>query len=457
MKINILILLFLFNISICYYSLQLNKVYLQNISNHTNNNSIVNNETIGEYFEYLKNNLSFNLDNSEINIVNKSYILTKNINSELYTVELYLGSNKQFFRLLLSTFDNLVTVASINCALCNVSNKYNSLLSNTAMKLNQLNGNPNVKFGLYKDSCLVPSKSLQNNIKIKKFLNIPSLNFKVIDNDSSGFLNSDAIDGILGLSFNNDTSGKNFINELYNQGYLSSRSFSIIITSSNVNRLYLGDIMKNDYINLYFASFDNKGQCNIIGNKWKCKLKRLEYKAFRVSNRDKKEKQNFISDANVNFNIKENKLTIPSEYYDLIVRSYKMAKIKNSSLKYKQFNKSCKTFGEIIYCNCNGKDDFRIVTFDFGNYSKLDIDLRDYVHYDKSAFYYKCRTDIILSENNEFIVGLRGLNNTILSFNIEDKKIIFFRSKKKKGFSLVLLSILITLGFVLLLFVLLYH
>ena len=243
MKINILLLYFLVNISICYYSLQLNKVYLQNISTdiniNINNSSIGNNEINDEYLVYLTNNLSFNLNYYNLNVVNKSYIDTKNVNSEYYTAELYLGSNKQYFRLLLSTFDDLITVSSINCASCNVSNKYNSLLSSTSLKLNPLTGNPNIKYQLFKDSCLIPSKSLlQNNITIKKFMCIPSINFKAVKNDASGFLNSDAIDGILGLSYSNGAGNKNFINELYNAGYLSSLSFSIIITSSNVNRLY---------------------------------------------------------------------------------------------------------------------------------------------------------------------------------------------------------------------------
>ena len=160
MKINILIFFFLFNISICYYSLQLNKVYLQNISNDINNNSIGNNEIKDEYFEYLRNDLGFNLNYSDLNLVNQSYILTTNINSEFYTADLYLGSIKQYFRLLLSTFDDLVTVSSINCALCNVSNKYNSLLSSTAMKLKPSNGNANITYELFKDSCLIPSKTL---------------------------------------------------------------------------------------------------------------------------------------------------------------------------------------------------------------------------------------------------------------------------------------------------------
>jgi hypothetical protein len=313
------------------------------------------------------------------------------------------------------------------------------------MKLNPSNGNASIKYELFKDSCLIPSKSLQNNKTISKFINIPSLNFKVIENDSSGFLNSSVIDGILGLSYNNNPGSQNFINVLYNEGYISSHSFSIIITSSNINRLYLGDIMKNKYINNHFKYFEDKGQCSIIGNKWKCELKHLEYKPMNNSlNKNKK----ILSSSNVNFNIKENKLTIPREYYDLIVREgYKMVKRKNSTLRHKQFNRNCRKFGEIIYCMCKRKKDFGKITFDFGNYSTLDIDLRDYVHYDRSAFFYKCRTDIILSDNNEFVIGLKGLNNTILTFNAEDKTIKFFRQKPKIDMYWFLIFILIVVGF----------
>ena len=216
MKINILIFFFLLNVSLCYYSLKLKKVNLQNISNDINNNTIGfndDNEINEEYFEYLKNNVDFPLNYSDLESINQSFILTKNINSELYTVGLYLGSNKQYFRLLLSTFDDLVTVSSTNCSLCNVSNKYNSFLSSTSKKLTSSNGNPNISYEIFSDSCLIPAKSIQNFIMTKRFIKIPSLNFKVIENDSSGFLNSSVIDGILGLSYNNNSSSKNFIRE----------------------------------------------------------------------------------------------------------------------------------------------------------------------------------------------------------------------------------------------------
>ena len=35
-----------------------------------------------------------------------------------------------------------------------------------------------------------------------------------------------------------------------------------------------------------------------------------------------------------------------------------------------------------------------------------------------------------LSDYDEFIIGLKGLNNTILSFDLDDKKVEFFHRKK---------------------------
>ena len=270
---------FLFHITFCYYSLKVNKIYLPQLVN--NNNNINNNdnrnynETLIESLETLKENVDFPLKISELNSINESFIQTKNINSEQYTITLYLGRNKQYFRLLLSTIDDYITVSSINCKLCNVTHKYNPILSKT----NKATMSQNNNYHFIKDSCFIPLESMKNNIIQKKSINIKELNFKVIDFDSSGFLNSDLIDGILGLNYNNNSASpnKNLIRELYNKGYISSPSFSIVITSSNINRLYLGDIMENEYIKNYLKILSNKDECKIIEDNWKCKVKGIEY------------------------------------------------------------------------------------------------------------------------------------------------------------------------------------
>ena len=426
-------IIFLFNITFCYYSLKLNKINLQQLVND-NNNSIEYNETLQQYLDNLADNIDLPLNYSELNSINESFIQTKNINLDQYAITLYLGSNKQKFILMLSTIDDYITISSINCTLCNVTNKYNSILSKTNKKLNDLinksNLNQTYEYEFFQDLFSIPIQSIKNHITEDKSINI-STYFKVIERDSSGFLNSDLVDGILGLNYKNNSEllNMNFIRELYNEKYISSPSFSIIISSSNYNRLYLGDIMQNEYIKNYLNSSLNKGECKIIENNWKCKLKYIEYNALKYTQWDLQKESSF---STVTFDLKENKLTIPDNYYDLIVVSYHMVseKIGDSYIRKRKYNKFCKTYDGIIYCSCSNKDDFGIVTFHFENNAKLDIDLRDYVYYNKSAYYYKCKVDIILSSNDEFIVGLRGLNNTILSFNMEDKTIKFFHQFK---------------------------
>ena len=67
------------------------------------------------------------------------------------------------------------------------------------------------------------------------------------------------------------------------------------------------------------------------------------------------------------------------------------------------------------FLKATDKKGFGVITLIFQNNSRLDIDIRDYVYYDESAYFFKCRVDATLSDNKEFVIGLKGLNNTILS------------------------------------------
>ena len=444
MDIKLLIIILIINnlyITSCYYSVKLNKIYLPVLPNNNSNIEEVN----STFYEHIQNSYDYNdlpMNYSELDIINDSFIETDNIKLVSYTASLYIGSNNQFFKLVLSTFDYYTTLASINCINCKVLNKYNAFLSNTSLE--QITDasliDENFKSKIIQDQCLIPSYFIQDKKKFNNKLKISKLNFQVIDNDLSGFLNSNLTDGILALNYINNTEipNNNFIMELYKEGYISSPAFSIIITSSNINRLYFGDIMKNEYVKNYLINnYDmNKGECPIIENEnnWVCKLHYIEYNALRYENW---EKHSELSRSLVKFDIKENKLVIPDKYYLLIVIGYKTEKKKIGKRYYTKtiYNKQCmiNTEGYIV-CNCKDLDDFGIVSFYFKDGYKLDIDLRDYAHYDENAMY-KCRIDISLSFNNEFIVGLKGLNNTILSFDMKEKKINFFHKKKENGFT----------------------
>ena len=428
MKFNIILLLY-FNLcfSYDYYSLKLNKIYLSELTtpNETLDSNITINNLTQEQIDELEEYIDLPLNSSELKELNESYIKTKNIKSELYTIDSYIGSSQQYFRLLLSTFDDYNTIFSINCESCNVSNKYNFSLSN-----NNINISNNNNEEIIIDSCVLPMQSKENGLIKKNNITIDNFLIKVIeknDTENKDVLNSEEIDGIISLSFNMSTQipNNNFIMELYNEGKISSPSFSIIITSLNNNRLYLGDIMKNDYIKNYINSSMNKGDCPVIGNYWQCQIEKLEYTDFKSHLSSFTKWENSM----VKFNLNEKKLVIPDIYYDKIIIGYYTESKKGR--RRRVYNKYCYIFSGQIYCSCSAdKKDFGVITLIFQNNSRLDIDIRDYVYYDESAYFFKCRVDATLSDNKEFVIGLKGLNNTILSFDLDDRKIEFFHKKK---------------------------
>ena len=167
--------------------------------------------------------------------------------------------------------------------------------------------------------------------------------------------------------------------QLYKDNYISTPSFSIIITSSNINRLYLGDIMKNNYVKNYLENNQeiNKGECKIIESEqiWACSVKCVEYNALKYKNWENHKE---ASTSILKFDVRENKLYIPEKYYLLIVvsyynrleskmrRSYFSNKVRRSWSWKKVYNKECVIRPEgFISCNCNDKDDFGIVYFTF--------------------------------------------------------------------------------------------
>ena len=339
MNAHVIIVLFQFSIVLGYYSLKLNKIYLQQLpnSNYTFNNITQINLT-EDQIDDLEEYIDLPLDSSEINILNESYIKTKNINSELYTIDSYLGSDKQHFRLLLSTFDDISSVASKECHSCNVSNKYNTSLSNGNINISEVNieETTNIAYSNFMDSLLITSEKKINGIKSRNNITVDNFIFRVIESDNSGFINSNLIDGILSLSYNNISQipNNNFIMELYKEGKISSPSFSIIITPSKINRLYLGDIMKNDYIKNYVNEEMNKGECAIIDNKWQCQTEYIIYTDFEYSQSN----GNSSTNALVKFNLKENKLTIPYNYYNFLVVGFRYESTKKMEFRKNLIN-----------------------------------------------------------------------------------------------------------------------
>ena len=170
MKALILIIFLQFSLVLGYYSLKLNKVYFQQIPNSNDTlDNITQTNLTEDQIEELEEYVDLPLNSSELNLLNESYIKTKNIKSELYTIDTYLGSEKQQFRLLLSTFDDISSIASMECHSCNVINKYNTSLSIDNINISEVNTEVTKNFGYSKfmDSLLITSEKKINGIKSK--------------------------------------------------------------------------------------------------------------------------------------------------------------------------------------------------------------------------------------------------------------------------------------------------
>ena len=131
------------SLTFCYYSLKLNKInhilfYNSSLGNNETSKNFENKEDLKDYIEKLEEYIDLPIDYSELNSLNDSYIITKNLNFEYYSALINLGSNKQKFRLVLSTLDNFTKVSSKNCSNCNVFNKYSSILSNSSKKIKSI-------------------------------------------------------------------------------------------------------------------------------------------------------------------------------------------------------------------------------------------------------------------------------------------------------------------------------
>ena len=118
----------------CYYSPKLDKIYLQSLPNN-NPNLVKDNSSFQENIKNLYELNDIPLNYSEFDSFNESFIEVDNVNFELFTTSMLIGSNNQLFKLLWPTLDDYTTIASVNCSLCRTSNKFNSLSSNTSINI----------------------------------------------------------------------------------------------------------------------------------------------------------------------------------------------------------------------------------------------------------------------------------------------------------------------------------
>ena len=415
-NLSIILNLLIISFISCYYTsikTQRHSVNTTNLLN-TENENLTNNNSNSKNMMQSENNIEYTM------------LHLKNYKDVQYTGDIYVGTPYIKYSVIYDTGSNLFWIPSINCTLkCrNNTNKYNPELSSTSINLhikkNISYAKGYIKGRLYKDKiCL--NKKLGFSYLYNKELSAD--NFKLIAAYKEKYLFRTIFDGIVGLGINDEGDIYNsLIKTLYNQNEITIPSFSFYLLSykanpninnkNEISRLYIGDILENNYINQLFK---NKIKYCYLPEKsdfWLCQSIsiKLEY-----SNKTKniKTKSGLIFDTGTSYTI------IP----------------KNDSLNVMDYfnntlNKNCiVTKYNQILCQCNSTKEFGEIKIFFNENNFYRINFEDIIEYYQN-YRYQCHFQMLVDKIDFgiWVIGDSSLRGSLITFNMEDRKISFIQS-----------------------------
>ena len=364
---------------------------------------------------------------SKLNTTNKKnpYFSTINLNNFFniqYFGSIYLGSTDQKISIIFDTGSNILWVPLFNCTSCrNYTHKYNPLNSSTSKSLNikknityaigYVNGN------LYEDSISInsnPKKQFLYNQKMK----VDNFIFLAIHEEKN--LSGTIADGVMGLGINNEGNSRNsFIESLYNQNKIKSPSFSFYLThSKDQSRIYIGDIIENNYIKNFFKNQKfNKCDVPLKSNYWLCNIQN----GINIYDPFGKIEYNFISNSNLIFDTGTSYIIIPrNDFLNIITHFNRLIPDKCKINQNYQ-----------LICKCNSQYEFGSfsIYLGFGNY--FNITFSDIIDYNaKNTF--QCHFQIMVDvfDIKTWILGDSALRSTLISFNMEEREIKFIQNVK---------------------------
>ena len=376
------------------------------------------------------NNISKNLIESEKEN-NPTFTMIKlyNYKDVQYSGNIYVGTPYNKFTVIYDTGSNLFWLPSVNCTFkCrNSTNKYNPKLSSTSedmhIKKNISYAKGYIKGRLYKEKIYLNKKSKFSSLYSKEL----SLdNYKLIAVYKEKYLLFHTIfDGIVGLGINDEGDINNsLIKSLYNQGKISAPSFSFYLLSNkdqkfenNISRLYIGNILENDYINNLFK---NKTKfCYLPGKNyyWICETIKLEIK---------EEKLNITEAIN----------TYSGVIFDTGT-SYTIVPKKDVQFIMDYFNKTLgkKCFVTPLHqikCQCNSTKEFGNIKIYFDKKNYYQINLEDLIEYNKN-YRYQCSFQMLVDriDFGIWVIGDSALRSSLITFNMLERKISFVQNINK--------------------------
>ena len=356
--------------------------------------------------------------NKNSNIVRKS--LNNETNSKFTVVELsnykdvqyigdiYIGTPSTYFRVIFDTGSNILWVPSYDCINCTKkTNRYNPKLSSTSKETNNTKS-INYAIGFVEGNLCYDSVSLSSNGNFKAndllFLNIKN------EHNLSGTVG----DGVFGLGiYNEDDPHISFIDSLYSQKRINEPAFSFYLMGiNNISKLYVGDILNNEYISNLFKNKIN--ECLVDSNAlyWEC----ISNKGIIISNRDKTKEKIFNTNTSFIFDTGSSYTMIPKNDFNII---FDFLNIEHNCMLNK--------YNELL-CQCNNEKDFGTIEINFDENNKFVINLEKMINIINGN--YKCHFQIVKEyyDLDFWVLGDSALRGNLISFNLYERKISFVQN-----------------------------
>ena len=387
MKITFVINVILINFIFCsYYSKNIERKKLQNNKNNTDITQPLNNETISKF----------------------TVVELSNYKDVQYIGDIYIGTPSTQLSVIFDTGSNILWVPSSDCINCiKKANKYNSKLSSTSRETN-ITKSINYAIGFVEGNLCYDTVSLNQNKNFK----VNDLLFLNVNDEQN--LTGTVGDGVFGLGiYNEDNPQISFIDSLYNQKQINEPAFSFYLMGvKNISKLYIGDILKNEYV---LNLFKNKiNECFVDSNAlyWECIAK----EGIIISNKDKTKEKIFYTNASFIFDTGSSYTMIPKNDFDVI---FNFLNLEHNCILNK--------YNELL-CQCNDQKDFGKLEIIFDKNNKFVINFEKMINIVSGN--YKCHFQIVKEyyDLSFWVLGDSALRGNLISFNLYERKISFVQN-----------------------------
>lgn len=356
------------------------------------------------------NNNTMNIDELSLNNQTKSIFTIvdlKNYKDVQYIGDIYIGSPPSKLSVIFDTGSNILWVPSSDCVNClKKTNRYNPKLSTTSSETNNTKS-ITYAIGFVEGNLCYDTISLNKDgyFKANEFL---FLNVKKEEN-----LTGTVGDGVFGLGiFNENDPHMSLIESLYNQKQINNAAFSFyLLGTNNISRIFIGDILKNEYISNLFKNKIQQCQVNQDSLYWEC----ISNDGIIISNNNNK-KEIFYSNYTFIFDSGSSYTMIPQNDFNHIFN------FLNS-----EHNCMLNKYNELL-CQCNSKNEFGKIEIKFDKNNVFVLNLEKMI--DNINAQNQCHFQITKEsyDLNFWILGDSALRGKIINFNLNERKISFVQN-----------------------------